>query len=294
MKYAVLGLLFLAVGVSACATILGLEEAECDPRDPGCPGFESDAPTDTDEPTDNMETASSDPEVTESDAPDAASTDPSETNAGETDVQTDTDVGSDADAGAANQAGTDDPDASFEPTAPVPDAGVEPDPAVAKQSLCTEYCERTQDNCVDDSLQHNTVESCIAICLSMMVSEAEQVDPDSTDTIECRLAAARDAEIAEPEFNCEAAGMTGGNVCGAQCPVFCDMMARVCPAEFAATFTNCTEECPDLPRETEPFSLNMTSGNTLECRFNHLRLATDSERPDIHCPHVAGLAQCVD
>ncbi len=317
MKRLLTSCLLLATGATGCANILGIEEARCDSQFSGCQGFvDPSAETEATDGTDAQDATDTDTDTeatdtaTPTDAAEATDTGPVSTDVvtdepialtdetAVTDTVTDDTTGTDLELpdAAAETDTIDEVDASMPPPDAVADAGRDaapPDAATLKSRLCAEYCALTQSNCSGDNEQHATEESCLEICKDMMVSEAE-TEPSSTDTVECRLAAAEDAEIAEPEFNCVVAGMTGGDVCGQPCPVFCDMMQRVCPDQFAEAFTNCDEECLELPRETDPFSLNMTSGNTLECRFNHLRLATDTQRPDVHCPHVAGNSPCAD
>ena len=155
-----------------CSSLLGIEKAKCDAEFEGCDGFEA---AETESESDATDTETDE----ESDAPPDAS------------VETDTEpsVPTDDETSDATDDAPENPET--DPGAPdVLDAGVD---AGAKAQLCARYCSVVQSNCIGDDEQHGTVESCQEICAGLMVSEQELDGGTSSDTVECRLAAAQDA-----------------------------------------------------------------------------------------------------
>lgn len=165
-----------------------------------------------------------------------------------------------------------------------------------RQSACAEYCVTIQQACVESNAQYQSEESCLEICNELMRTESERQDAGGSvnDTIECRLEAARAViEVgAEIENLCVSAGMWGNDECGAPCEVYCSMMQAACTEQFEA-FDRCPDECTEVQPGGKPFGVMVDPGNTLECRVNHIRLATTTRNPGTHCPHAAGVAVCV-
>jgi hypothetical protein len=159
---------------------------------------------------------------------------------------------------------------------------------------CKSYCNTVQAACVESNLQYATEKSCLDICVELMRTEAEveAAGETSFDTIECRQKAARAVLDVGGEVQnlCQSAGMWGNDECGAPCEVYCGMMSRGCSEQFAA-FSDCNAECTDVPKPaTILFGADAPTGNTLQCRINHIRLATTTQNPGTHCPHAAGAA----
>jgi hypothetical protein len=163
---------------------------------------------------------------------------------------------------------------------------------LAHAAACDAYCATVQEACVEANQQYATEKSCLDICAELMRTEAEvEAAGEATqDTIECRQKAAR-AVIdvgSEVENLCQSAGMWGNVECGAPCEVYCGMMSRGCSTEFEA-FDDCPDQCKKVPQPaTQLFGADPPKGNTLQCRINHIRLATTTQSPGIHCPHAAG------
>jgi hypothetical protein len=154
-------------------------------------------------------------------------------------------------------------------------------------------------NCADGSdperpllPQYSTIDQCMDVCVAVMRPQAELADPDSRSSIECRIDRARDAFDAEPDLNCQLASMYGGNFCGTACEVYCDMRQSACESFIPDAGADCISECEALADSEEPFTLSITSGNTVQCRINHIRLAIDTQEPMLHCPHVLGAPPC--
>jgi hypothetical protein len=188
------------------------------------------------------------------------------------------------------------PDAATSDAATVlatnPEAG---QPVTPHQAACETYCSLIQSACTLDNAQYLSEESCLEICGQLMLTEAETSDAGLTtnNTIECRIRAARAAsEVGEVADSCVTAGMWGNTECGEPCEVYCSMMQLGCPTQFTAFDDDCLGACSEVPWSTMAFSANVAMGNTLQCRINHIRLATVQRNPTIHCPHASGLGPC--
>jgi hypothetical protein len=65
------------------------------------------------------------------------------------------------------------------------------------------------------------------------------------------------------------------------------MLETACPDQFEA-LGDCEQACQEIPLSDEPFDTSIADGNTLQCRVYHIQLATNQQRPDVHCPHAVG------
>jgi hypothetical protein len=87
--------------------------------------------------------------------------------------------------------------------------------------------------------------------------------------------------------------MMGGGRCGQPCETYCDSLVRACGGVPEITLPDdCPSLCAAVPVQGGLFSPNIVSGNVLECRINHLRLATEYRQPSTHCPHALGDLPC--
>ncbi len=296
------------VAMTGCASLLGIEEAQCDEElFPACAGKQTQPLKDsggapqTDDETDDSRPpldAAAGAEAGIDGSPEAGAM-PSATTTTPNPMPTAPDDGGPApDPTVRKDASPSPPDGSAQQESgapPVEEAGV------TQQELCTEYCER-MDNCADNSdperpllPQYSTAAQCMDVCTQVLHPQSE-VPAGSRNSIECRLDNARaafDAFDAEREANCQAASMYGGDFCGTACEVYCDMRSIACKAFLPDSGADdCLTECEQLDRSAEPFTINGTAGNTVECRINHIRLAIDTQLPALHCPHVLGAAPC--
>ena len=70
-----------------------------------------------------------------------------------------------------------------------------------------------------------------------------------------------------------------------ECTAFCDAVAAACTGDnyFYDSLAHCYDICLDLPADV------------LNCRWiTHLSQAVGDAGTEIHCPHTAGINQCVD
>jgi hypothetical protein len=166
-------------------------------------------------------------------------------------------------------------------------------PEELRRLACDEYCDLTMTTCVGADAQYLSIDSCLEVCQQQMRLESELEQP-STNTIDCRVQSARNAaEAGEVQFSCQEAGMMGGGRCGQPCEIYCDSLTRACGGAPGITLPeDCSAVCAGVAVQGGLFSPEITSGNILECRINHLRLATETRQPDAHCPHALGASPC--
>lgn len=175
----------------------------------------------------------------------------------------------------------------------MPEAGPALTPEELRAEACDEYCTLVMATCVGEDQQFLSADSCLEVCNQQM-RLASELEQSTNNTIDCRVESARNAaEAGEVQLSCQEAGMMGGGRCGEPCEIYCDSLGRACGAEPTVTLpTDCLATCADVPQQGGLFSPNITGGNVLECRLNHLRLATESRQPDAHCPHALGAPPC--
>jgi hypothetical protein len=145
---------------------------------------------------------------------------------------------------------------------------------------CETYCAQVKANCEGDLAVYASDDICMSTCGAMPVGTLDDV---SGNTLGCRQyhsgAAAMDAAT-----HCPHAGPGGAGFCGSNCESYCSLMATVCKGEYADD-AECMATCETFV-DTEPFSANIKSGNTLQCRLYHLSVATTD---NIHCGHVGAM-----
>jgi hypothetical protein len=155
---------------------------------------------------------------------------------------------------------------------------------------CKEYCERVTGTCREQNAQYLTVEACLALCERLDFSV--ESDAGTSDALACRLAQARLAKsTGEPGSYCDQAGPGGGHSCGGECQNYCQLLADICPQDYAMV-DDCPAECAKLASRGTFEVLQDQQGNTVQCRLAHLTSAT-LDAP-MHCPHArfASTAYC--
>jgi len=273
---------------AACASVLGIEDATCDPSyDPDCAG-------------DNGATGSG--------------------GSGETEVFSNRGVGgSVASAGSGNEvgivvappapsggAGGASPAPATNPTANGGTAGSSMAPAGAAgtaamvdpfearaSALCSDYCSTVMANCTGTNQQYASSTACFAVCELLAPGTAGDITPGNT--VQCRLRrAALAGSTGEPGGYCFSAGPGGAEECGTDCDGYCALMTQKCPDDMAS-LTQCLSACdivPDLSRPPDNLRYNVSqqSGDSLQCRLFHVSAATMD--PTTHCIHAAGGSPC--
>jgi hypothetical protein len=167
-------------------------------------------------------------------------------------------------------------------------AGAEP----MEAPLCDRYCETVATACTGTNEQFASLDACLAVCERL---EAGSPGDVAGNTVECRLARAQLAQRTGEAANyCSSAGPGGAGACGEDCEGFCTLMAETCPAAMG-TYEACLPACamvPDLsgPPDNVAYNTSVQDGNSLQCRLFHVTAATLD--PIAHCVHAAGLAPC--
>ncbi len=162
---------------------------------------------------------------------------------------------------------------------------------------CATYCAEVLEACGDRERtnQFYSEEECSAYC-SALGWETGAATDTSGNTLGCRLnhatMAATESDEAKKLSLCEAAGPSGGGVCGEWCDVLCSGTTKTCTGQNAAYADedDCRDECakfPDSPNGTLGYAVaNYFYYNTVQCRLRHLRSVIEHSA-SVHCPHTS-------
>ncbi|MCU1276764.1 MAG: hypothetical protein JWM53_310 [bacterium] len=155
---------------------------------------------------------------------------------------------------------------------------------VGSAPTCAAYCAKIQMNCTagdgGSNVQYPDATTCTSYCTTAAGWTAGASSDVMGNTIGCRLYHAG-AAAADPVLHCPHAGPTGGNVCGAWCENYCQLMAKNCTGANAVyTASDCMTKCATIPTMG---MVNDTTGNTVQCRIYHLGAAASD--PATHCVH---------
>lgn len=163
------------------------------------------------------------------------------------------------------------------------------------QPSCQAYCETVLGACEADSSgapPYGDLASCLSFCQQGASWQPGAYDDQDGDTIACRLTHARLAGTEGPAGHCDAAGATGGGVCGTPCGNFCDMVTANCGGMSPYLSPDeCLAACQGWAVEGSPQDL---AGDSFRCRLNHAALAGTGDA-STHCAATAadGGPSCV-
>jgi hypothetical protein len=143
---------------------------------------------------------------------------------------------------------------------------------------CEKMCADVMKNCTGDQQVYITEDVCLAVCAEFPLG---RVSDTSGNTVGCRTYHAG-ASKDQPEVHCPHAGPGGDGYCGENCDGYCTLALATCPDEFTDE-ADCQDACAAFPKHA-PFSINQSTGDTIECRLYHVSVATTDA--DTHCPHV--------
>jgi hypothetical protein len=268
---------------AACASVLGIEDATCDPS------YDADCASDGSRETEmfaNVGRGGSE-----------SSADPSDTRGTGGSVPTPS-----AGAGGASTAPTNNPTptggtagTSMATAGAAGSAGTATiDPIEARASaLCREYCATVTANCTGTNQQYASPTACYAVCELLQPGTAGDMTP--SNTVQCRMRrAALAGSTGEPANYCYSAGPGGAEECGSDCDGFCALMTQKC-ADDMGPLNQCLSACsiiPDLSRPPDNLRYNVSqqAGDSLQCRLFHVSAA--SVDPAGHCAHAAGGSPC--
>ena len=174
---------------------------------------------------------------------------------------------------------------------------------------CENYCTRIQALCTEDNglQQYGTFATCVAYCETFPVGDLEAAEAPRDNSLACRLDQLRLAETIgmELEIYCSAAGPGGYGAetatCGSACAGYCGAMLEACP-EVYPTSGACVADCQGIadlaiPEDDEPpilyvqSNIDLQNGDHVQCRLYHVSASFFD--PGTHCPHAAGDALCV-
>jgi len=150
------------------------------------------------------------------------------------------------------------------------------------EPICATYCGGVMAACGDAnrfSGQYANEAACLATCEGAWPA-GSYADSDA-DTLGCRLGQARLA-VTDPDLHCDAAGATGGGVCGAWCDLYCGLVDAHCPTLYPSADL-CPSLCGGLP--TDGWA-GATDGDTVQCRLTHLGLVATGEDAAALCPEA--------
>lgn len=185
-------------------------------------------------------------------------------------------------------------------------AGAEPGHAGAggeggspEASVCERYCEQIGAYCTGELEQYRDRAQCLKICAYL--PEGELGDPDA-NTAACRLKYAgwaRYASGTELAAYCRQAGPGGDGRCGSNCEGYCAIMMSVCTEDSADVYhyrdePACLEACAALPLAEVPYSTSdplVSDGNHVQCRLFHVTSAAMLDTEE-HCEHAVGVTLC--
>lgn len=161
------------------------------------------------------------------------------------------------------------------------------------QPTCSAYCADVIGVCghtlgagAKPAGQYLDDKACLAACETSYKFPAGQVWNRSQNTLGCRVWHAKAALSEDPLFHCEAAGPTGGGVCGDPCELYCELTAATC-AEDLAPYESpaaCLTACAEMDTSGK---VGATQGDSLQCRLGLLAASwEDSFLPATQCPLV--------
>ena len=184
--------------------------------------------------------------------------------------------------------------------------------AGAQALTCAAWCDLMSTNCPAEVLHDEAF--CLDYCGHpfLDVLEPGSLTDTATNTLGCRINHALQAGAttgAEREAHCAAAAMSGGDVCGSYCDVYCALTLETCnatnnpnysgsPVFFAGGVPSmgaCLSACAGYPEDVLD-GVSQTDqlfgyGDTVQCRLHHLQAAVveGQDQPSaygLHCGHA--------
>jgi len=138
---------------------------------------------------------------------------------------------------------------------------------------CGTYCQEYFTSCAEDLGQsaYDNVATCIHYCASWAQFPANTSSPDSGNDVYCRLEALRDDAL-PLVTRCRRAGPYSDGTCGSQCENLGGLIDTHCPDVDPVWSSGCLQNCPtDFAQDG---STTDVTGNSVQCRLNHLGLPT--------------------
>ncbi len=156
---------------------------------------------------------------------------------------------------------------------------------------CAAYCAEVTTNCTAANAQYADAAACATTCARARTApefwSGGATGATSGNSLACRTYHGGAPAVADPALHCPHAGLSGGNLCGTWCENYCDLALAACTGanQLYADRAACTTACAGLATTGAP---GATSGNTVQCRINHLGFASaGGAAATTHCPHGA-------
>ena len=151
---------------------------------------------------------------------------------------------------------------------------------------CTDYCDAVQANCTGPNAQYADAAACLDYCGAWAKLPPGTASDTSGNTLGCRI---HQATAGTPDLSCDAAGPSGGGVCGSWCEGYCHLAKANCSGANALfpDDATCASACAAYAAGADP---GATTGDTVQCRIYHLGVAGSDGATSaaIHCPHGGG------
>ena len=278
----ILGAVALAIG---CASILGIEDAECDPSYPDCAQGSS-----------SLGAMQMTPSLLPGNGGGAGATGAASGASGAGGSANSSGSATSSGTGGGQGGGAAVGSAGATTGASAGAAGsttMEVDPVVQRASaLCLDYCDTVMASCAGMNQQYASQTACLLVC--------ELLDPGlpgatTGNSVSCRLSRAElAATTGEASNYCYTAGPGGGDVCGTDCDGYCTLMTAKC--RELGSFNQCLAACSIVPNLSLPpnpqfYNITMQEGDSLQCRLFHVTASTLD--PVNHCAHAAGNMPCL-
>jgi hypothetical protein len=167
---------------------------------------------------------------------------------------------------------------------------------------CGEYCDTVMKACTGTNTAYANNDACMGVC--RLLPEGNPLEPETSNSVACRLDEARSAAIGEADVHCLRAGPTGSANCsqlGATtsigCESYCMLYQNACGAAWYryGTLAQCVATCSALRDRGAFDAIEDYDGDTLQCRLVHVSAA--SVDPATHCEHAElapPVAPCIE
>lgn len=94
--------------------------------------------------------------------------------------------------------------------------------------ICEDYCTRVQLVCMGDYVQYESVDACVTYCVVHSQFFLGSLEDESGNMVGCRLYYVGVVLLSELSIHCFYVGLSGGDVCGFWCDVYCDLVVANC------------------------------------------------------------------
>jgi plastocyanin len=152
---------------------------------------------------------------------------------------------------------------------------------------CAAYCTAVMAACTGANQQYKDAAACLTFCSDAKLAAGKAGDKDG-NTIGCRAyhASVAAQSQAAADAHCVHTGPTGGNICGAWCDNYCELVQKVCNGQNAQYKDDsaCKTACAKTATTGKATD---TSGASLQCMTYHAGVAASTpDAAKAHCPHT--------